>query len=164
MKRAFVTMAALSLMAVSACDGSSDAASSEGSAQADVARMERAAPPEGAPNAPAVLVSAEPAAPGAPDFAALYPDAVVEAPATIADGEAGPGGLITFTTDADPETVIAFYRERAEASGLASVMAMNQGDAQAYGAAAPEGANLQVVAAPTEAGPTSVQLSWSAGT
>ncbi len=164
MKRAFVTMAALSLMAVSACDGSSDAASSEGSAQTDIARMDRAAPPASRGDAPIVLASAEPAAPGAPAFAALYPDAVVEAPPTVADGEAGPGGLVTFTTQADPETVIAFYRERAEASGLVSVMAMNQGDAQAYGAAAPEGANLQVVAAPTEDGPTSVQLSWSAGT
>lgn len=164
MKRAFVTMAALSLMAVSACDGASDAASSEGSVPGDVAATDDAVPPAASVEAPVVLASAEPAAPGAPDFAALYPDAVVEAPPTIADGEAGPGGLVTFTTEADPESVIAFYRERAEASGLASVMTMNQGDAQAYGAAAPQGANLRVVAAPTEAGPTSVQLSWSAGT
>ena len=164
MKRAFVTMAALSMMVVSGCDEASDAASSQGSAPADVAATDRSAPAAASVETPVVLTTAEPAAPGAPDFAALYPDAVVEAPATTGDGDAGPGGLVTFTTEADPETVIAFYRERAEASGLASVMAMNQGDAQAYGAADPEGANLQVVAAPTEEGPTSVQLSWSAGT
>jgi hypothetical protein len=80
-------------------------------------------------------------------------------------GPTGPGGLITFTTDAAPETVVAFYRQRAEAAGLSPVMAMNQGEARAYGAAArkDKGASLQVVASPGESGLTSVQLSWSAG-
>lgn len=105
-----------------------------------------------------------PAAPDAPAFAVLYPGALLEQPAISASGPAGPGGLVTYTTDAGPDAVIAFYRTRAEAAGLASVMAMNQGDARAYGAADADGAtNLQVVASPTEAGTTSVQLSWVAG-
>ena len=59
---------------------------------------------------------------------------------------------------------MAFYRQRAEQAGLASIMAMNQGEARAYGAAARDRrASLQVVAAPGEDGLTSVQLSWSAG-
>ena len=64
-----------------------------------------------------------------------------------------------------PETVIAFYRQRAEAAGLSPVMAMNQGEARAYGAAARKenGATLQVVASPGEEGLTSVQLTWSGG-
>ncbi|MNO07877.1 hypothetical protein D3C81_2302640 [compost metagenome] len=72
---------------------------------------------------------------------------------------------MTFTTDAAPDAVVAFYRQRAEAAGLAPVMAMNQGEARAYGAAARKenGATLQVVAAPGEGGLTSVQLTWSAG-
>ena len=82
-----------------------------------------------------------------------------------AGGEAGPGGLVTFTTTASPDDVVAFYRERAEKAGLRSVAGMNQGDTRAYGAAADagNGASLQVVATPTETGVTSVQLGWSAG-
>lgn len=102
---------------------------------------------------------------GAPVFAALYPGAQADAPATVASGPTGPGGLVTFTTDAAPEAVVAFYRQRAEAAGLSPVMAMNQGEARAYGAAArkADGASLQVVASPGEDGLTSVQLTWSAG-
>ena len=66
---------------------------------------------------------------------------------------------------AAPDAVVAFYRQRAEAAGLAPVMAMNQGEARAYGAAArtANGATMQVVASPGEGGLTSVQLTWSAG-
>ena len=104
------------------------------------------------------------AASGAPDFAVLYPGAVLDAPAVTASGASGPGGMATYTTDADPDTVIAFHRARAEAAGLSSAMAMNQGESRAYGAADPgRGASLQVVASATGAGPTLVQLSWSAG-
>lgn len=116
-----------------------------------------APPPAAAPAGPA-------AAPDAPAFAVLYPGASVEGPAVTASGPAGPGGMVTYTTEADPDAVIAFHRAHAEAAGLATSMAMNQGEARAYGAAKPAiGAVLQVVASPTEAGDTSVQLSWSAG-
>jgi len=103
---------------------------------------------------------------GAPTFAALYPGAQADGAPVAANGPSGPGGLITFSTDAAPEAVVAFYRQRAEQAGLASIMAMNQGEARAYGAAASgdKGASLQVVASPGEDGLTSVQLSWSAGT
>ena len=71
----------------------------------------------------------------------------------------------TFATEAEPDAVVAFYREHAEAAGLTSVMGMNQGDARAYGAAGaqPNGASLQVVASPGETDRTSVQLTWNAG-
>lgn len=130
------------------------------------------APAEIPPVAAAARVAADSAAPagaasidGAPAFAALYPGAQADGPATVANGPTGPGGLITFTTDAAPDAVVAFYKQRAEAAGLAPVMAMNQGEARAYGAAArtANGATLQVVASPGEAGLTSVQLTWSAG-
>lgn len=113
------------------------------------------------PSAPA---AGAPAAPDAPPFTALYPGGVPDAPAVTASGPAGPGGVVTYTTDADPDAVIAFHRARAEAAGLTTAMAMNQGDARAYGAASTEtGANFQVVASAIEEGPTSVQLTWSAG-
>ena len=117
-----------------------------------------------APTAPAAPASGEPAAPGAPAFAVVYPGGALEAPAVTASGPSGPGGLATYTTEADPDTVIAFHQARAEAAGLTTSMKMNQGEARAYGATAAEGgATLQVVASATDAGPTSVQLSWSAG-
>lgn len=104
------------------------------------------------------------AAPGAPAFTVLYPGGVLDAPAVTASGPAGPGGVATYTTDADPDAVIAFHRARAEAAGLTTAMAMNQGQARAYGAARTDTeASFQVVASATEEGPTSVQLTWSAG-
>ncbi|WP_404418384.1 hypothetical protein [Brevundimonas vesicularis] len=115
--------------------------------------------------APVVSSASAPAANGAPAFAALYPGAKVDGQPLAGDGEAGPGALVTFTTTASPDDVVAFYRERAEKAGLRSVAGMNQGETRAYGAAADaaDGPSLQVVAAPTETGETSVQLGWSAG-
>ena len=112
---------------------------------------------------PTSATTPSPAIAGAPAFATVYPGAVVEGEPVTADGAAGPGGLLTFGTDASPETVVSFYRQRAEAAGLASMMSMNQGDTRAYGASdAASGARLEVVASPQAQG-SSVQLSWSAG-
>ena len=169
MKRSVAAVAVAFTVGLTGCDGRSEAAPET----ASPAAMPESASVETAPlaAAPAAAEATAPTGPvaaptdGAPAFAALYPGAQVDAPATVASGPTGPGGLITFTTDALPEAVIAFYRQRAEAAGLAPVMAMNQGEARAYGAAArkADGATLQVVAAPGEGGLTSVQLTWSAG-
>lgn len=157
MKRTIVAVA-MAMAGVAACDGAG------GAAEQGLSRSDADVSASASTEAPAsALPAADPAMPGAPDFAALYPGAVVDATPTIADGAAGPGGLLTFVTEAEPDAVVTFYKRRAEASGLASIMAMNQGDAQAYGAASPQGASLQVVAAPAEDGTTSVQLTWSAG-
>ncbi|MGV9008005.1 MAG: hypothetical protein ACOH1H_14850 [Brevundimonas sp.] len=125
------------------------------------------APRTATPAAPTAS-GAEPAATaiaGAPAFAAIYPGGQVAGTPTTANGPDGPGGIVSFTTDADPETVVAWYRHEAEAAGLSSVMAMNQGEARAYGAAAADhaGTSLRVVADPVDDGSTSVQLTWSAG-
>ncbi|HEY1224987.1 MAG TPA: hypothetical protein VGE54_07170 [Brevundimonas sp.] len=106
---------------------------------------------------------ATPAAKGAPAYAALYPGAEPTAPATFADGPDGPGGMVTFSTSATPDAVVDFYKQRAQAAGLAPVSAMDQGETRAWSAAKASGANVQVVASPDGAGATSVQLSWSAG-
>ena len=117
--------------------------------------------PAATPPAPA---GSSAAAPGAPVFTVLYPGGVLDAPAVTASGPDGPGGVATYTTDADPDAVIAFHRARAEAAGLTTAMAMNQGEARAYGGANTDsGASFQVVASATEEGPTSVQITWSAG-
>jgi len=165
MKR-FVAAALMAVAAgLSACDRTSPdpdltVAGTSGSVPVSSAEAETGAGP--AP--PSNSAQTAPIVEGAPAFAVLYPGGQIEAPATIASGEAGPGGLVAFRTDAEPADVIAFYRQRAEAAGLSSVMAMNMGEARSYGAAkADAGANLQVVASPIEGGQTSVQLSWSAG-
>ncbi len=166
MKRTTAAMAlaasAALLMACGPDAEKSETANAESTAGTTVATpstpvIDAPAPPEvvAAPSGPA-------AAPGAPSFAVLYPGASLDEPAVTASGPAGPGGLVTYTTEADPEAVIAFYKARAEAAGLASTMAMNQGEARAYSAVGSgAGSNLQVVASPTDAGETSVQLSWS---
>lgn len=143
---------------LAACD-SPAASQGEATAIPSVEAGAEAAAADSAAEASAAVIH------GAPTFAALYPGAQADGAPIAANGPSGPGGLITFSTDADPEAVVAFYRQRAEKAGLASIMAMNQGEARAYGAAASgdRGASLQVVASPGEDGLTSVQLSWSAG-
>ena len=107
-----------------------------------------------------------PVAPGAPAFAVVYPGSSVSAPATVAQGPSGPGGIVVFTTEATPDAVVAFYRAQAESAGLKPITAMNQGEARAFSAgdgAVGRGQLMSVVATPVEGGPTSVQLDWTAG-
>ncbi len=158
------TLAAAALMAALALAGCSQAPADEAPAAAEAAPAADAAAPAAAATA-APTGAATPAAPGAPDFAVVYPGGTAQGPATVARGPDGPGGILSFTTEAAPDAVIDFYRQRAEAAGLASVMAMNTGEARAYGAAASDGSGklLRVVATPVEDGPTSVQLDWTAG-
>lgn len=118
------------------------------------------------PTAPAASAAARPAAPDAPAFAVIYPGAELKGPATTAQGPAGPGGIVQFTTEATPQAVIAFYRQRAEAAGLKSINSMDRGDAQAYSAgdgADGRGQLMQVIATRVEDGPTDVQLDWTSG-
>lgn len=165
MKRSVATVVLALSVGLAACDDRSQAApeaespsvaSTEPSAYAAPAAAPANAP---TPEAPATAID------GAPTFAALYPGAQADAAPVTASGPDGPGGIVTFTTDATPDAVIDFYRQRAEKAGLSPIMAMNQGEARAYGASArtDKGASLQVVAAPGEDGLTSVQLSWSNG-
>lgn len=162
MKRAGAVLAMVLTAGLSACDGPTEAAPETSPvSEADAPDTPSPAPMPTSKTAPPVTAAAD----GAPDFAALYPGATTDAPATTATGPSGPGGMITFTTDAAPDAVVAFYRQRAESAGLSPVMAMNQGEARAYSAAGqtPNGPSVQVVASPGEGGVTSVQLTWSAG-
>ena len=158
MKRLWATAAfAAVITAVAACKGGDTAAPvAEPAPPVSAARTETAPAPAALPATEAQAVVA-----GAPDFAALYPGATLQGDPVVAAGPDGPGGLATYLTNADPEAVIEFHRSQAERAGLSSVMAMNQGEARAYGAARAQ-SSLQVVAAPTPDGMTSVQLSWSA--
>ena len=154
------TLAAAALMAAMALAGCSQVPADEAPAAEAVPAADAAAPAVAAP-----AEAATAAAPGAPAFAVVYPGGTAQGPVTVARGPDGPGGILSFTTEATPDAVVAFYRQRAEAAGLASVMAMNTGEARAYGAAAEDGSGklLHVVATPVENGPTSVQLDWTNG-
>lgn len=163
MKRSVATVVLALSVGLAACDDRSEAAPEIEAHRALAAAADASTPPATSP-AP-VLDSADTAIDGAPAFAALYPGAQTDGAPVAASGPDGPGGLVIFTTEASPDAVIDFYRQRAERAGLAPVMAMNQGDARAYGAAAraEKGASLQVVAAPGQDGLTSVQLTWNGG-
>ena len=116
--------------------------------------------------ATAAAVSGTPAAPGAPAFAVLYPGAVPKSEPVSAQGPTGPGGTLEFTTDATPDEVVAFYRQRAEAAGLKAITSLNRDGARGYAAgdgADGRGQMLNVVATPVEDGPTDVLLMWSSG-
>ncbi|WP_395944933.1 hypothetical protein [Brevundimonas sp.] len=168
MIRRLAASAALVTFCLAGCGDRSKTEETPPPEAAVAAPSEKIAPPQTPAEAAPPVEASEvvlPAAPGAPTYAALYPGAALDQPATTAAGPDGEGGLVTFRTDATPDEVVAFYRDRAEQAGLTTVMGMNQGDARAYGAAGGNAGstNLQVVAAPGEAGETSVQLSWSAG-
>ena len=112
--------------------------------------------------APKVLAESAADAPvvGAPAFAVVYPGGRLDPSADEALGETA----LAFTTEASPEEIVEFYRRKAETAGLVSVMSMNQGDVRGYGASDAAGAtSLRVLAHPSDAGRTAVQLSWSGG-
>ena len=166
MKRMFAAAGLTAALAMAGCGQSpapesAAAAAAEATADAAAATVPAAVPTDG--ETPAVV--ARPAAKGAPPFAVIYPGGTPTGPATVAQGPGGPGGIISFTTASSPDAVIAYYRKTAEIAGLASVMAMNQGEARAYGAAAEDnsGKLLRVVATPVDGGTTSVQLDWTTG-
>ena len=168
MKRSLAAAAVMAAMVVAGCSRGESAGEAPA---ADTAAAEATAPADDAalaPNAgaPAAAAAAVPAAPDAPVFAVIYPGAELKGPATTARGPAGPGGIVQFTTEATPEAVIAFYRQRAEAAGLKPINSMNRGDAQAYSAgdaADGRGQLMQVIATRAEAGPTDVELDWTPG-
>lgn len=159
------TLAATALVAAMAMAGCSPPAEEAAPAAAEAETAADAVAPTAAAPAESPVAAAAPAAPGAPAFAVVYPGGTAQGPVTVARGPDGPGGILSFTTEATPDAVVAFYRQRAEAAGLASVMAMNTGEARAYGAAAGDGSGklLHVVATPVEGGQTSVQLDWTNG-
>lgn len=163
MKRMLAVAGLATAMTVIGCQKADEAEPVEAVAAAEAATDAAAAP---LPAAVAPAARVEPAAPGAPAFAVLYPGATPKGPPVAGQSPAGPGGMLEFTTNASPDEVVAFYRQRAEAAGLKSINALNRDDARAY--AAGDGADgsgklLNVIATPVEDGPTDVLLTWSNG-
>ena len=162
MKRGLAAVALGAALVMSGCSEQGEAEGAAPAAEAvaaDVAAVAPAVTP-----ASRSLEPAQPAAPGAPAFAVIYPGGEPTKPVTVAQGPQGPGGILEFTTDADPATVVAFYKQRADAAGLKAINAMSQGEARGYSAGdGAEGGKLMTVIATPVDGKTSVQLDWTNG-
>jgi hypothetical protein len=165
MKRMLWAAAFSAAMVMAGCDSPEektgapvDAVPSQGVTEADAAAGPalRAAPPAGPASGPAA-----PAAAGAPEYAVIYPGGAPKAAATPGMSPAGPGGIVEFTTDATPDQVVTFYRQRAEAAGLKPINTLNRDDARGYSAGDGGDKLLNVVATPVDGGPTDVLLSWT---
>jgi len=92
-----------------------------------------------------------------PDFAPLYPGAKVEA--TVTASENG-GGTVSFKTTAQPAEIIAFYKQKTGAAGLAEKLNMSSEGNLTFMAAAADGKKtVQVIAAKADTG-SQVQVYW----
>lgn len=91
-----------------------------------------------------------------PIFARPYPGSRVVSSVTSPSDDAG---LITFQTDAPVDTVIAYYRERADEAGFNSLAEMTMGGSRHFGAEAPSGGEFNVVVQPQD-GQSTVTVTW----
>lgn len=96
-----------------------------------------------------------------PSYLPLYPGAKVTASFT-GQGKEGSGGMVSFTTPDSPEAVIAFYKQKAGAAGMADTMNMNSGGTLVY-IGANEKAKTQVSISASKGGDgTTAQVNWGA--
>ncbi len=165
MKRVLAAAGITGALMLAGC-GQSQEAGTETAEEAPAAATTGVSAAAGTPAPVGEATAALPAAPGAPVFAVIYPGATAKAGPVSAQGPAGPGGMVEFTTSASPETVVDFYRRQADAAGLKAITTLNRDGARGYAAgdgADGRGQMLNVVATPVEDGPTDVMLSWSSG-
>jgi hypothetical protein len=89
----------------------------------------------------------------------LYPGAKVTASFT-GQGKEGSGGMVTFTTTASPDDVIAFYKQKADALGLAQTMNMDMGGTKSYVAANDKTKRTMSITATKASDGTTGQVTW----
>lgn len=95
-----------------------------------------------------------------PSFVPLYPGAKVQSRMQAAS-EGGKGGGIVYTAKAQPDAVIAFYRDKAKAEGMVERMVMRSEEAHILVAAAKDNKHsFRVSATPAEGG-SQVSVFWS---
>ncbi len=100
------------------------------------------------------------AAANLPAFAPAYPGGQVQSSAAgIGDAETN-GGMVVFTTTDSPDKVLAFYRNKAQASGLKPQLDADMGAARQFAANdEATGRVLQVIVSGQD-GASQVQLIW----
>ncbi len=169
----FAAIAVLAPLLLSAC-GRSEQAESSTPSQPAAAEAPEAPAARSTPVAPAgpgqtltadgatVSVGAAAAKVVTPAYAPLYPGAVV-ATSVVGESGVGPGGFVTYRTDAPPKQVVDFYRDKMKAAGKPVTMDADMGGEVHMLTAGDTGegrGGIQVIASPSGKG-AEVQLTWS---
>lgn len=97
-----------------------------------------------------------------PSYLPMYPGGEIKT-SMIGNGKDGMGGMVMFHTNAAASDVIAFYKGKATAAGMADTMDMNTGGTTMYvGTNEKTKETVQVAATKASDGAgTEVQLTWS---
>ena len=99
--------------------------------------------------------------PDLPQGWTVFPGATVVNAINV-DGADGAGSMVTMTTDASADDVIAHYRGQAEATGYTIEMEMTTQGSTIIGGTAASGATFSVSVAPgADGGPSMVQLTMA---
>ncbi len=93
-----------------------------------------------------------------PSYAAVYPGADVKAVVTV--NQADMGTMISYTTNASPEDVIAFYKKNAEAASLEGAQEVRVAGVWNFGAKGKNSAANITVTMVAENGRLSVQEAY----
>ena len=172
-KTRFLLAVATATLLLSAC-GRSDEAESPTPAEPPVAETPEVPESPAKPAAPlgpgqtltadGATASVGPAAAKVvtPAYAPLYPGAVV-ATSVVGESGVGPGGFVTYRTEAPPKQVAAFYRDRMQKVGKPVTMDADVGGGVQMLTAGDTGegkGGIQVIASPSGKG-SEVQLTWS---
>ena len=153
----------LCAFALSACGAGSEPAEPAGS---DTSTSAQPAPAEPAtplpPVPPSTAVSAKPDevdCAGMPAFMALTADAVVDGCFVSLAGPGFGNGTVIFATGLAPDAVVAFYRSKARAAGMADGPADSA--AGSYSANLGSKRTIKVTTRPRAAGGLRVTLNWT---
>ena len=90
-----------------------------------------------------------------PSYAAIYPGGDVKAVVTMS--QPAPGTMVSYTTNAGTEDVIAFYKKNAEAASLQNINEIRMSVAWQFSAQKPNAEHAITVTITTERGVTAVQ-------
>lgn len=92
-----------------------------------------------------------------PDFAPAYPGAKVQS-SMAGSSKDGTGGMVSFSTSDPAEKVLDFYKARASAAGIKTVMTAEQGNSRSFSAGDEASGRSLNVSATSEGGTTQVTL------
>jgi predicted small lipoprotein YifL len=94
-----------------------------------------------------------------PDYLPLYPGATVTTSMT-GQGKDGSGGFVVFHAAAQPADIIAFYKQKAGAAGMADALNMQTGNSMTYMASNDKEKKSLSVTATKAADGTDAQVTW----
>jgi hypothetical protein len=94
-----------------------------------------------------------------PSYLPMYPGGTVTSSFT-GSGQDGSGGVVVFHVHATPGDVIAFYKQKAAAAGMADTMNAEMGATTTYVAANEKAKQTITVSATKASDGSDVQLTW----